>query len=145
MKPLSILALVYGLLLVVLGSIGATLIRPDDSFINQAWSKSLSEQGTSLERWSLHWNGTCTVFVLVGVFSISIGVAIWRSSRTAAALWLALIVCTILVQFFLFACNPLPFAFQQVDIIDIGIQFVVLALSVLLCTRSRRQREATKA
>jgi len=145
MKPLSILALAYGLLLVVYGVVGGMFNGMNSRFFDQAWAQSLEEQGMSLEQWSLHWNVTCALFMFFGVFSILVGIGIWRSSRTALAVWFLLIVCVLLVQSILFAFNPLPFAFQEVSIIDIGFQVGVLALSVFLFGRIGKERKVMSA
>ena len=140
MKPMSILAGSYGLLLLGLSLFAAFLFQNHNDFFQESLSMALTEQGTSIEQYQLHWNST----LVVGSLSIILGVAIWRGSRTALRIWLGLVVAISAAQVLLLVLRPLPFGFEQVDIIDFGIQTAVLLVSVVLIVRLKRQ-EATGA
>ena len=140
MKKLSVVALIYGALLGVVSVAGFMLLRQGNSPVNGWFATVLAEQATSIGQWRFHWALTCSLLGLVAVVAVVLAVAMWRNSAAAARLWLVLTASVLLFQVVLFFARPLPFAFQQVSILDVCIQTAVLVLSVFFFARVDQPR-----
>ena len=142
MKALSTLAVLYGLLLAAVSAATGFVLRQNDPLFDEWFSAALTEQGTSIEQFGFHRDLSCGVIGFVGLVALALGIAIWRNSKTATRLWLALMIIVSLGQLVLVIARPLPFKFQQVGILDIGIQTMVLILSFVLFAHYQRNEES---
>ena len=115
MRPISIIAAVTGIILLMPGCFGIYFSIRNWTFMQDAGSSF----GVDPVSWSFHFLGTAIFFMLVGLVCLLLSLGMWRQSVYAGKIWLAFISCLAFLSLIAFYICPLPFGFQKITLSDL--------------------------